>query len=245
MAPPQGSGRSFTVRRRVRLGDVTPNGRMRLDAMARFLQDVANDDSRAAEWSDPDWWVVRRTVLDVAAFPVYLQDMDITTWCGGVGSHWAERRTRLCALDGTLLVDAASLWVHVDSRTLQPSRVPDDVAPVLAESAGGRRVGAKLLLKPAAFPDTGWAESAWPLRFTDFDVVGHMNNAAYWEPVEELLAVERALRSPMRAVMEHLVQVEPGSIVTRRAAVGHDEASLQLLIDNIVHAAAWCGAGAA
>ena len=28
----------------------------------------------------------------------------------------------------------------------------------------------------------------WPLRFTDFDVLGHMNNAAYWAAVEEELA---------------------------------------------------------
>lgn len=245
MVPPRGSGRSFTARRRVRLGDATPNGRMRLDAMARFLQDVANDDSRTAEWSDPDWWVVRRTVLDVDRFPVYLQEVDVTTWCGGLGSHWAERRTRLSTIDGTVLVDAAALWVHVDAGTLQPSRIPDDVVQVLHESSGGRRVGAKLMLKPAAFPLEGREDRPWPLRFTDFDAVGHMNNAAYWEVVEELLAERRDLRAPMRAVVEHLVQVEPGSAMVRRIAAADNEASMQLTVDGNLHAAAWCGAGAA
>jgi hypothetical protein len=60
-----GVGREFTARRRVRLGDATPNGRLRLDALARYLQDVSNDDTRVSEWSDPHWWVVRRTVIDV------------------------------------------------------------------------------------------------------------------------------------------------------------------------------------
>lgn len=244
MVPPGESGRRFTVRRRVRLGDATPNGRMRLDAMARFLQDVANDDSRSAGWSDPDWWVVRRTVLDVAAFPVYLQDVDVITWCGGVGSHWAERRTRLCAVDGSVLVDAAALWVHVDASTLQPSRVPDDVAEVLEESSQGRRIGARLVLKPTLFPADGWTDSPWPLRFTDYDAVGHMNNAAYWEPVEEVLAGERGIRAPMRAVIEHLVQIEPGSTVVRRVAVGEREASLNMMVGDTVHAAAWCGSAA-
>ena len=126
-----GPGRQFTTRRRVRLGDATPKGRLRLDAVARYLQDVANDDTRDADWSDPHWWVVRRTVIDVHEFPAYLQEIDLTTWCGGVGSHWAERRTRISATDGTVLIDAAALWVHVDEATLQPSRVPEDVAALL------------------------------------------------------------------------------------------------------------------
>ena len=98
MVEPTGAGRSYTARRRVRLGDATPNGRLRLDAVARYLQDVANDDGRDADWSDPHWWVVRRTVIDVRTFPVYLQEVDLTTWCGGVGSHWAERRTRITSM---------------------------------------------------------------------------------------------------------------------------------------------------
>ncbi|MFM9132658.1 MAG: hypothetical protein ACKORY_08070, partial [Actinomycetota bacterium] len=57
MAGPTGTGRTFTARRRVRLGDATPKGRLRLDATARYLQDVSNDDTRDAEWSDPHWWV--------------------------------------------------------------------------------------------------------------------------------------------------------------------------------------------
>ena len=39
------SGRRFSVVRKVRLGDVTPKGRLRLDAVARYLQDIATDDS--------------------------------------------------------------------------------------------------------------------------------------------------------------------------------------------------------
>ncbi len=45
MIPRPTIGRTFTGTARVRLGDVTPKGRMRLDAVARYLQDVANDDA--------------------------------------------------------------------------------------------------------------------------------------------------------------------------------------------------------
>lgn len=240
MAGPTGTGRTFTTRRRCRLGDVTPRGRLRLDAVARYLQDIANDDSRDAEWSDPHWWVVRRSVVDVHVFPSYLQEIDLMTWCGGTGSHWAERRTRITAMDGTVMVDAASLWVHVDKDTLQPSRVPDDVAPVLAASAGGRTVGARLILKPRDFDGTNATVRDWPLRFSDFDTVGHMNNAAYWEVMEEHMATDMKVRDGLRAVMEHVVQVDPGQSVSRMSVTG-DGVSVQMVNGGVVHAAAWVG----
>lgn len=240
MVPRGGSGRQFQTTRRVRLGDATPHGRARLDALARYLQDVANDDSRDAQWSDPHWWVVRRTVIDVVRFPSYLEEIQITTWCGGVGSHWAERRTSIESLEGEILVEAAALWVHVDRETLQPSRVPIDVAEVLAGSAAGRSVGARLLLKASLFPVPA-IRSPWVLRFTDFDAVGHMNNAAYWEVMEEQLVLDRSLRSPMRAIVEHVAQIEPGESLVRVVAAASGEASLLLEVEGGLRAAMWCG----
>ena len=243
MVPRVRTGREFTWRRRVRLGDATPHGRLRLDATARFLQDVANDDSRDAKWSDPHWWVVRRTVIDVHSFPVYLQEVELVTWCGGYGSHWAERRTQINSVDGEPLIEAASLWVHIDKDTMQPSRVPADVTESLVPSADGRRVNARLILKDADFAaGTQSDDAAWPLRFVDYDTVGHMNNAAYWAPVEEHLAAHRDLRAPMRAVVEHVVQVDPGATVNRRTASRNgDELEMQLVSTDTMHAAYWCG----
>ncbi|MGA0862851.1 MAG: acyl-[acyl-carrier-protein] thioesterase [Ilumatobacteraceae bacterium] len=241
MEPFSGNGRRFTTRRRVRLGDATPAGRMRLDAIARFLQDIANDDARDGDWSDPHWWVVRRTVVDVHRFPTYLEEVDLATWCGGIGSHWAERRTSMLSLDGQPLVDAAALWVHVDRDTLQPSRVPADVAEVLRVSADGRNVGAKLLLKTSTIDLDAMNVDTWPLRFSDFDAVGHMNNAAYWEVLEEQLLADRSVRAPLRAVVEHVAQIEPGAVVDRHVDATSGEATVVLRADGSVRAAMWCG----
>ena len=56
-------------RRRVRLGDASPGGRLRFDALVRYLQDVANDDTREAGFDDVMGWVVRRTAIEVHRFP--------------------------------------------------------------------------------------------------------------------------------------------------------------------------------
>ena len=76
------AGRRFSTARKVRLGDVTPKGRVRLDAVARYLQDIATDDSLDGNYSEPHSWVVRRTAMWVTSFPKYLDKIELTTWCG-------------------------------------------------------------------------------------------------------------------------------------------------------------------
>jgi acyl-ACP thioesterase len=48
------------------LADVDPHGRVRLDALARLLQDVAIDDVQETGWGTPSHlWFVRRIRIDV------------------------------------------------------------------------------------------------------------------------------------------------------------------------------------
>src|SRR5688572_18174715 len=197
-------GRVFEGARRVRLADVSPAGRLRLDAAARFLQDLSADDTADAALPDAEAWVVRKTVIEVRAFPRYLEKLQLATWCSGTGSHWAERRISIRGEAGGA-IEATSTWVHFDHRSGRPKRVPDSFEALYGEASGGRKVKARLL-HPG--PPEGASSRPWPLRFTDFDVLDHVNNAAYWEAVEEELAPRRDLRAPLRAELEHHRAVE-------------------------------------
>ena len=59
------TGRVFTANATVRLGDVDARARLRLDATARYLQDIATDDASDAALDDAFGWVVRRTMIEV------------------------------------------------------------------------------------------------------------------------------------------------------------------------------------
>jgi len=61
-----GEGRRYVAGRTVRLGDVDPAGELRLDAIGRYLQDVASDDAVGAGLPNALGWVVRRTLLSIA-----------------------------------------------------------------------------------------------------------------------------------------------------------------------------------
>ena len=178
------SGRRFSTSRRVRLGDVTPSGRLRLDAVARYLQDVAFDDGEDAGVKGTERWILRRLAIDVTSLPRFTDMVDVTTWCSGAGARWAERTTTITG--PTAAIEAIAIWVYVDERG-RPSRLPPEFFEHWGTSAGDRKVSARLS-HPDPPADAPVART-WPLRRTDFDIVGHVNNAAYWETVEELVAV--------------------------------------------------------
>ena len=195
-------GRTFAGSRRVRLGDCSPGGRLRLDATARYLQDLSDDDTRDAGLAQMTW-VVRRTVIDVHQFPTYLEPLDTVTWCSAIGSRWAERRVDIgvgVGVGGATSISSATLWVHLDAATLRPVPMSAEFEQVFAQSAGGRTVSSRLTL---AAPPAGLELSPWPVRFTDFDVMNHMNNAIAFALVEEVLARRRDLRAPMRVEVEY------------------------------------------
>jgi len=229
-------GRVFEDTRRVRLADVSPAGRLRLDAIARYLQDLSADDTAAAALPDAEAWVVRQTVIEVRSFPRYLEPLALATWCSGTGSHWAERRISIHGEAGGA-VEAATTWVHVDAASGRPSRIPAGFHEIYGEATGGRRVKARL-----DHPDLPGGEElgrfAWPLRFTDFDVLGHVNNAACWQVVEETLAGRRHLRDPLRAEVQHRTAIERGAAVEVVEADAADGLGLWVLADGLVAATA-------
>lgn len=223
---PPAHGRRYSATRPVRLSDVTPRGRARLDAIARYLQDVGNDDAVDGIGEDASAWVVRRTTLAVDQFPVFREGLTLTTWASGVGSRWAERSTSIVGTEGAA-VQATALWVHVDLATGRPKRLPETFEDVYGEAAGGREVNARLGHDD---PPEGATAVPWPARFSDFDVLGHVNNAVYWAIVEE----QFDLVAPVTAVLEYRGGIDRGQAAT----VVVEGENLWILADGAVAASA-------
>ncbi len=227
--PPE-SGRRWEHRRRVHLAEGTPKGRIRLDSLARMLQDVSDEDTTDAGFPPSAPWVVRRADLAVHEFPTFRDQVTVTTWCSGIGGRWAERRVRVVGDEGGR-VEAAVLWVHLDERG-RPARLPAAFHELYDEPAGGRKVRARLHHDSAPAADGVDERFAFPLRFTDFDLMGHVNNAVSWEPVEEALSRRTELRAPMRVSVEHPASIEPGEdpeVLVREVEGGFD---LWIVVDD-------------
>jgi acyl-ACP thioesterase len=198
-------GRTYSSRRRVRLSDMDSRGRLRLDAVARFLQDVAIDDVQETGWGMPEHlWFVRRVQLDVVRPFLDDREVALTTWCSGVAALAAGRRWSLTG-DAGGCIEVDSVWIHLDAAG-EPARI-DRFGPY-ADAAGDRRVSTRFELP---VPENDGSRSAWALRAADVDLHGHVNNAVYWQAVEELLPVLGVdPRGPFRAELEFRQPLDAG-----------------------------------
>jgi acyl-ACP thioesterase len=212
LVPPPSAGRIFTDRARAGLGDVAPSGRARLDAVARWLQDAAFADLVDSGVPDDGVWVVRRLRLRVERFPRFREALSVATWCSAGGSLIAERRSTARGDEGGL-VEAVALWVHLDPDGARPRPMPPGFEAVYGPSAAGRRVRARL--RHAAEPPDGVQATRWRFRAADLDLADHVNNAVYWQVLEEDLAANGA-HEPLDAEIEHRAPADAGEAAVLR-----------------------------
>lgn len=79
---------------------------------------------------------------------------------------------------------------------------------------GGFRLVPCFCHVPPTEPSNGAEQRRWELRFSDLDVLGHVNNAAQWATIEEVLDMVDVPRRGMRVELEHAGSPERGGEVT-------------------------------
>lgn len=200
---------------------------MRLDALARWAQDVAYADIEDAGLEQVAIWVVRRTRIKVVRFPRFGEHFEVQTFASGLGRMWAQRSTivtpvhagggqRATPVATVPVVELVSLWIHLDPVRLVPSVITQAELDIYAEAAGDRRCPHRLTHpRPQAQSETA-DESEWVFRRTDTDLADHVNNAAYWEPLEEELLANDVEPSEVDVELEFRTPAQPGRVLLLR-----------------------------
>jgi acyl-ACP thioesterase len=211
LVAPMRGGRIFSREVDPGFSDSAPSGRVRLDAIARWLQDVAYADVADAGLAQVAVWVVRRTRISVHRFPRFAERFHIVTFCSGLGRMWAERRTTVTRVgEPDPCVEAVSLWVHLDPERWRPTPLTEEELATYGVSAAGRRVTARLRHPQ---PDDATAADGfdWSFRATECDLADHVNNASYWQPLEEELLDGPEPRR-IDAEIEYRTPAQPGEV---------------------------------
>jgi acyl-ACP thioesterase len=238
IVPAPDNGRVFTESLRPGLADCAPSGRIRLDALARWLQDIAYADVDDAGVADRAVWVIRRARLRVKRFPRFGERFRLATFCSGLGRMWAERRTTITrAGNGDSDVEAVALWVHLDPDTQRPSPLSDAEISAYGGGTGAERRVTARLRHPA--PPDGARRATWRFRATECDLADHINNSAYWQPLEEELLASPD-PSAMDVEIEYRTPAQPGD----KHIVRHGARRWIVGADGEVHASIWIAATA-
>jgi acyl-ACP thioesterase len=207
--------------------------------MARWLQDLAYADVEQAGVADRAVWVVRRARMRVNRFPRFGEQFRLATFCSGLGRMWAERRSTIARVgdESEPDVEAVSLWVHLDPVARRPTPLTDEEIAVYGDVAASRKVTARLR-HPAPNGECG-PGAAWIFRATERDLAGHINNSAYWQPLEEELLLAGAEPARIDVEMEFRSPAQPGQKLVlchgdRRWIVGEDgEVHASLLLSVV------------
>lgn len=236
-AGPDALRRGTTVPYRVRFDECGPDGLVRTSSLLRYAQDVAWIHSELLGF-DRAWyaerglaWVVRAVELAVLA-PVPLGSvLDLSTEVVGFRKVWARRRSEGRVGGGDPVLWAHTDWVITDTARGLPGRVPAEIQAAFLAAPAGFDPG-RVPLPPA--PDDA-ASLRLAARPQDLDPMGHVNNAAYVDYLEESLlaaagrAADVPASIPRRIRLEYLAPATPGA-----------ELGASLWRDPSADAGAWC-----
>jgi acyl-ACP thioesterase len=144
--------------------------------------------------------------MSIARFPRFAEAYAVRTFCSGLGRMWAERRTTI-EWQGASVVEAVSLWVHLDPTDWRPMPFSEEEVIAYGDHAAGRRITARLRHPQ---PPQAAQTRPWHFRASECDIADHVNNAAYWTPLDEELLENGAEPEHLDAEMEFRTPAQPG-----------------------------------
>lgn len=195
----------------LRVADIDRRGRLRMDAAARHIQDIGQDQLREMGYeATHPLWIVRRTMMDLIR-PIEFQDLlRVRRWCSGTSNRWCEMRVRIDGKRSGGLIESEAFWININRETQGPARISEDFLTGLKRTTSVDRLRWKAYLKAGGREEAAEVHE-YPIRFTDIDLFDHVNNSVYWSVVEDYLsAYPELLAAPLRVTLEHDAPVALG-----------------------------------
>ena len=180
--------------------DLNPKGQARLTTMANFFQEMAYHHAGKLGFGYEDMnqrqimWVLSRMRIRINQYPVWDDLVQVETWHKGMDRIFGLRDFRVKDNNGNLLGIASSAWLILDSQTRRPVRHADDV---LQQGQGDDSVFEEKLGK-IQLPDKMEMITRRAVRFSDLDIVGHVNNVKYMEWCIDAAMLQNDLQGEVR-----------------------------------------------
>jgi acyl-ACP thioesterase len=224
---------------RLATSDIDEHRRLRLDGVARYIQEVGAEHLADAELAEVHpHWIVLRTVIDVLEPIEIPSDITFHRWCAGLSSRWCNMRVALRGAKAGC-IETAGFWICMNKDTLTPSRLTDYCVDRFGSTTDNHRLKWRPWLTEPIEAGPQTRETPFPLRRTDIDLFEHVNNTIYWHGVHEILGqVPELENNPYRAVLEYRRPIKYGEALTIRSQICGDKVRIQFTVGDDVRAAA-------
>ncbi|MFP4193606.1 MAG: acyl-[acyl-carrier-protein] thioesterase [Desulfosalsimonas sp.] len=213
----------ITTKRRIGFFEVNENFELRPRALVNLLQEAAVLHSRKAGYETPALmkkqraWILHRIAIVVDRMPVFGDELEIVTWHKGSRKLRSYRDFEIMR-NGEKLASAASLWLFIDTGRKKILRPPEDalesytVEPEDATDVDIDRWHPENRFEPES-------SLLIPTRASDYDPLGHVNNALYLDYLETL--AERVFDAPyrMRKIFIQFNREIPKEVLTVEAGL--------------------------
>jgi acyl-ACP thioesterase len=240
LSPLPETGYVYRTAWRVATGDVGGDLGLRLDGVARYIQEVGAENLvDAGEAEEHPHWLVQRTVIDVIESIDFPNEISFSRWCSALSSRWCTMRVDLVGSDGGR-IETEGFWIAINAKTLTPQRVSDTLVERFASTTKVHRLKWQPWLQNPADADEA---QPFSLRRTDIDIFEHVTNTAYWHAIHEVMAsFPDVCTPPYRAVIEYRRPIKYGEDVmirwTRQGAGDVPDVHIALSVGEDVRAAA-------
>jgi medium-chain acyl-[acyl-carrier-protein] hydrolase len=220
--PVAGIDNGYLAGYRVRFDEAGADGRVRTGSLLRYASDIAwrhsEDLGFDRRWYTDQgrWWVVRSVELDVLAAIPMGSLLRLSTAVIGHRRIWARRRGEFRLPDGQLAAVSMVDWVMLDDRG-RILRIPPDFGRVFPNA----ELDGEILRVPLPPSPESVATIELRVRPQDLDPMGHVNNAAYLDWIEEVVATSGGAKAvaglPRRVAIEYAASAEPDEMLTAAA----------------------------
>lgn len=213
----------------IRTYQVGGNGRLTLYHLFNLFQDVAHQDARRFGFSHPQMlelqrlWVLSRLSVEIDTLPHYDESIELLTWVKSVKGPRSEREFAII-YKNRRIVRASSLWVCLNSEDHRPATVPMEKSLLsLIHDEYAAANGAEKIIQEDLNNDSSVVQQYEP-KYSDVDMVNHVNNASYVRWVMDLLRNSFPADEIQSFSINYFDEVHLGeklSVVQHQSAIGN------------------------
>lgn len=181
----------YTIKRKVDLTDASMDSLLRADALMLFLQDAAVEHSSSLGFNQEKLeeinrhWVLSKIAINVDRLPELNEELHVETWSAG-SDKIKGFRNYIVRSEGEVVCRASSVWIFMDTQRRRPVRFDKEIVDcfgTITEKALELNLDE---WKPEKLGDHIMTTDV-SVRYTDFDLNGHVNNTHYIDYLQSAL----------------------------------------------------------